>query len=65
MKVIFDIFAKLELDDAAEYYNLQLPGLGSRFREEIKQAVRRICEYPESWTKEKDDIRRYLLQIPL
>ncbi len=61
MKAVFDIFAKLELDDATEYYNLEVPGLGMKFREEIRQAIRRICEYPEAWTKEKYDIRRYLL----
>lgn len=61
MKAVFDILAKPESDDATEYCNLEVPGLGARFRDEIKQAVRRICEYPEAWTKKKEDIRRYIL----
>ena len=48
MKVIFDKLAKLELDDASEYYEFEVPGLGDRFREEVKRGIRRICEYPSS-----------------
>jgi hypothetical protein len=32
MKVIFDELAILELDDASEFYELEVPGLGARFR---------------------------------
>jgi len=44
--VILDKLAKLELDDAAQYYELQIPGLGIRFEEEVKLGIRRILEYP-------------------
>ena len=37
MKVIFDKLAILELDDASEFYELDVPGLGTRFREEVKK----------------------------
>lgn len=33
MKVVFDKLAQLELDDATEYYEVELPGLGVRFRD--------------------------------
>lgn len=61
MKVIFDKLAQLELDDASEFYELEVPELGKRFQMEVKQAIRRICEYPRRWTKERGDIRRYIL----
>ena len=61
MDVIFDKLAKLELDDASQYYELQLPGLGIRFEEEVKRGIRRILEYPNAWIIEKGDIRRYVL----
>ncbi len=61
MKVIFDKLAKLELDDAAQYYKLQIPGLGLRFKEEVKLGIRRILEYPNAWALEKEDVRRYVL----
>jgi len=40
MKVIFDELAILELDDASEFYELETPGLGARFREEVKKGIR-------------------------
>lgn len=61
MDVIFDKLAKLELDNASQYYELQLPGLGIRFEEEVKRGIRRILEYPNAWKIEKGDIRRYVL----
>ena len=53
MDVIFDRLAKLELHDAAEYYELEVPGLGLRFTEEIKLGILRILEYPNAWAIEK------------
>ncbi|CAB1076715.1 hypothetical protein D1AOALGA4SA_4510 [Olavius algarvensis Delta 1 endosymbiont] len=44
MDVIFDKLAQLELDDASECYELEVPGLGARFREEVKKGIGRICE---------------------
>ena len=61
MKIVFDQLAQLELDDASEYYEFEAPGLDARFREEIKRGIRRIREYPDAWTKEKNDVRRYPL----
>jgi toxin ParE2 len=60
-KVFLDEMANREFDDACEYYELEMPGLGKRFRHEIKQAIRRIREYPEAWAIEKNDVRKYLL----
>lgn len=61
MKIIFDKIAKLELEDSAAFYEVQVAGLGRRFREEVKSGLRRIKENPETWPKERGDIKRYLL----
>ena len=61
MKVLFDKLANLELDDASEFDELEVPGLGTRLREEVKRGIRRICEYPLAWTKETEGVRRYIL----
>ena len=46
MKVIFSKYAKLELDDAIKFYELEFQGLGQRFKSEIKNAVIRISKHP-------------------
>jgi plasmid stabilization system protein ParE len=61
MKVIFSKYAKQELDDATHYYEVEYPGLGMRFREEIRKAARRISEYPEAWSVERGDVRKCAL----
>ena len=61
MKVVFDKFAQLELDDATEYYEVESPGLGVRFRDDVKRGIRRIPECPDTLAKEKYDVRRYVL----
>ena len=61
MKVLFDQLAKLELDEAVAFYEVEIKGLGRRFKHEVKSAIRRIQEYPYTWPKEKGELRRYLL----
>ena len=61
MKIVFDRLARAELNDARVYYELEVPGLGFQFREEVKNGIRRIREYPDAWAKEKGDVRRCLL----
>ena len=61
MKVLFDKLANLELDGASKFYELEVPGLGTRFREEVKRGIRRMGEYPLAWTKETEGVRRYNL----
>ncbi len=61
MKVIFSKLAKQELDDAIYYFEIEFRGLGNRFKEEVKKAVKRISDYPEAWSVVKDDIRKCLL----
>lgn len=61
MKVLFDKLAKAELDNATEYYEFEAAGLGAKFRSEVKNGIRRICEYPAAWPRERGDVRRHLL----
>jgi plasmid stabilization system protein ParE len=61
MNVIFLKYAKQELDDATQFYEMEFSGLGPRFREEVKNTVSRIVEYPEAWPQERGDIRKCML----
>lgn len=61
MKIIFDDLAAEEFNDAIEYYEFQVHGLGKSYREEIKRALRTIKRFPKIGSIEEDDIRRYIL----
>ena len=49
MKIIFLEIAQIELDDAIQYYNYEVPGLGDAFLNEVLNALDRIGEFPEAW----------------
>ena len=49
MKITFLEIAQIELDDAIEYYNFELPCLGDAFLTEVLNALDRIGEFPEAW----------------
>lgn len=40
MNVVFTPPARLELIDAVAFYELQHPGLGARFKQEVRAAIR-------------------------
>ena len=61
MKVIFSRLAVKELQDGTEFYDLEQPGLGLRFKDEIKKAIRRIVDFPEAWSVERGEVRKCLL----
>ena len=61
MRVVFSKLAQQELDDASFYYEVESQGLGKRFREEVRKAVRRIARYPEAWSVERGEVRKCLL----
>lgn len=63
MKVIFSEIAKIELDDACCYYDLEMLGLGAKFKEEVRKTVMRIAEFPTAWSVERGEIRKSLLHI--
>ena len=53
--------AELEMLDAAQYYELQLSGLGHDFLDQIDAAIETIRRNPERWPIIKMNIRRRLI----
>jgi plasmid stabilization system protein ParE len=49
MKIRLLEVAEQELDEAVEYYNAELPGLGERFLLEALAAFERIKQFPRAW----------------
>lgn len=49
MQVRFLEIARLELDQAVEYYRYESPGLGEAFIAEVTKTLDRIGEYQEAW----------------
>lgn len=61
MKIeILEIACK-EFRIAKEFYELEEPGLGARFENEIRQALLRIRKHPTAWSSERKEIRRYFI----
>jgi len=61
MQVIFSRLAKHELDGATQFYEIESQGVGTRFRKEVKKAIKRICDYPDAWSIELGEVRKCLL----
>jgi hypothetical protein len=49
MEINFLEIAQKELDDAIEYYNYEVHGLGDAFLAEVLNALDRIGKFPEAW----------------
>lgn len=63
MKVIFSKYARQEIDDATQYYEIEYQELGKRLRDEVRKAAKRISEYPGAWSVERVEVRTILLLI--
>ena len=63
MRVEFHPEAMAEFRAAAEYYEKQHSGLGSRFISSVEAAVTHIAEAPSSWRIVEDDIGRCLTKV--
>ncbi|MBA4405850.1 plasmid stabilization protein [bacterium] len=50
--------AYIEYQEAIEYYNLQSDGLGNKFIVEIDRTISIIKNYPESFTKYTEHLRK-------
>lgn len=61
MNVVFSNFAKLELEDAIAYYELEHSGLGINFKKEIQKNIERIKKFPLAASIERGEIRKSLL----
>ncbi len=58
VKINFLEIAQIELDEAVEYYNYEVPGLGDAFLSEVLDALDRIGKYPEAWHPSSKRTRR-------
>ena len=61
MNIEFLPIAKTELDDAIEYYDLELPGLGIKFKKEVRSSLKRIAVFPKAWSMIRPDIRKCIM----
>ena len=58
MRIRFSDYARDEIEDASNYLEREVEGLGVRFRREIRLTLERIRRYPNSWAIERGDVRR-------
>ena len=61
MKILILDMARLEFNEAKEFYEIEQIGLGDRFENEIKDSLLRIQQFPLAWSSENKKIRRYLV----
>ena len=62
MQIEFIEPASIELDDAIEYYELQLTGLGRRFFNEVIETIDLIIQFPQLWAQNSENTRKAVLR---
>ncbi|MBU4486099.1 MAG: type II toxin-antitoxin system RelE/ParE family toxin [Candidatus Delongbacteria bacterium] len=62
MKIEFLPPADDELEDAINYYNDQLQGLGDQFYNEFESGILLIKKFPNFWDKVGTNTRRFILK---
>lgn len=62
MNIRFLDAAELELDEAIDYYNAEVAGLGDSFLLEVLSAIDRIRNYPLAWQALSKHTRRCQLR---
>jgi plasmid stabilization system protein ParE len=63
--VWFHEAAEAELNEAADFYDMESPGLGQTFIDEVRHGVERIAELPEAAPAIRGRVRkRLLLKFP-
>jgi hypothetical protein len=61
MNYAFHPEAKVELNEAVDYYNGCKPELGFDFAREVYATIQNIVAYPEAWTPLSKSTRRCLV----
>ncbi len=61
-KIRFLEIAQIELNEAVDYYNYEMPGLGDTFLIEVLNALDRIAKFPEAWQICSERTRRCRLR---
>ena len=49
MRIRFLEIAEIELDEAIQYYNYEVAGLGDDFLTEVLDTLDRIARFPQAW----------------
>ncbi len=62
MVVSFHELAEQELNDSAQYYDGEEPGLGAAFIADVRRCTDAILEYPEAGPIIRGGVRRRLCQ---
>jgi toxin ParE1/3/4 len=62
VRVTFNELAERELNDAAQYYELERPGLGTAFVAEVERRTREIVTHPLAGLSVGGAVRRRLCQ---
>ena len=62
MQISFNPLAERELNDTAQYYEVESAGLGAAFLDEVERSCQGIAEYPEASAAVSGAIRRRLLR---
>ena len=62
MRVTFSPEARAEFTDGENYYERQAPGLGARFRTDVRDALKRLRHWPLAAPVEHGEIRRMILR---
>src|SRR5215467_13716067 len=61
-EISFHRFADQELNDTAQYYQLESPGLGVAFLDEVERSLQSITKHPDSSPVLSGSVRRRLLR---
>ncbi len=62
MQIKFVEPAAIELDDAIDYYELQLTGLGRKFIDEVIETIDLIAQFPQLWAQNSEHTRKAVLR---
>ncbi len=62
MQVRFLEPAFIELDDAIEYYEIQLQGLGKKILDEVLETTALISQFPDLFPKNSEHTRKAVLR---
>jgi len=61
-KIFIDSDALQDIQDATDWYNEQLPGLGSRFQKQVKSQINSLKKNAGAYTVRYKDVRCMLIK---
>jgi len=61
-RMLFDPAAEFELREAADFYDLESPGLGGVFLDAVESSLRALLEFPQSGSILADGQRKLVLE---